>query len=498
MSGKVTNDRDTKHSGAVYTPAETVRTVLDVAGYVPDADIVGKAILEPSCGDGAFLVEIASRLLTACERAGMSRDEMRHRLIGDVHAIEIDTDECERARERMCEVASGFGVEVSPSQLVNIVTGDAIATLVGALVDDGSIDSQSFDFVVGNPPYVRIHNADTSVMRRLSWCAEGMTDMYYAFFELGYRVLSRDGTLCYIAPSSWFTSKAGRAMRDELRGSHALSEIVDYGHEQVFDGITAYTAITRLTTRPNDRVRYCAISTYRTGGEPLAIPSDECYVSGMLMPAPDDVRDRLSDMFASDADAGVRVKTGYQTSLNSFYVRKDHLFDAVSIPCVKASTGRTESIIFPYRRGADGTIEPMSPDEIMAALGDEAGEIILDNENALRSRSKVDGKYWLSYARTQGIEDTFVDKVTVNNLYRDANDVKLVEAPAGTGVYGIGAYVTGMGIDDLREALSDELFWVLVRSLRKYKNGGYYTIDNASIERYLNYWASERKRAASE
>lgn len=498
MSGKSTNSRDTKHSGAVYTPSETVGTVLDIAGYTPDADIVGKSILEPSCGDGAFLVEIAARLLTACERAGMSRDEMRRHLIDDVHAIEIDADECERACERVCDAARGFGVDVAPSQLSNIRTGDAIVTLIGELVDDGSCGSRAFDFVVGNPPYVRIHNADTSVMRRLSWCAEGMTDMYYAFFELGYRLLSRDGILCYIAPSSWFTSKAGRAMRDELRESHSLSEIVDYGHEQVFDGITAYTAITRLTAGSNDCVRYGAISTRRNGEEPLVIPSDECYVDGMLMPAPDDVRSRLSEMLASDTDAGVRVKTGYQTSLNSFYVRKDHLFDAVSIPCVKASTGRTESIIFPYRRDADGTIEPMLPDEIMAALDDEARAIVRDNEDALRGRSKVDSRYWLSYARTQGIEDTFVDKVTVNNLYRDARDVKLVEAPAGTGVYGIGAYVTGMGIGDLREALSDELFWVLVRSLRKYKNGGYYTIDNAAIERYLNYWASERKSPSVE
>ena len=53
-----------KSHGVVYTPPETVDMVLDIAGYVVGSGIVGKTVLEPSCGDGAFLRTITDRLLT--------------------------------------------------------------------------------------------------------------------------------------------------------------------------------------------------------------------------------------------------------------------------------------------------------------------------------------------------------------------------------------------------------------------------------------------------
>jgi len=36
------------------------------------------------------------------------------------------------------------------------------------------------------------------------------------FFELGLRMLSAGGRLCYITPSSWLNSLAGENMRREL------------------------------------------------------------------------------------------------------------------------------------------------------------------------------------------------------------------------------------------------------------------------------------------
>lgn len=47
-----------RNEGAVYTPKNIVNLMIDVIGYNSSENILKKHIMENSCGDGAFLVEI--------------------------------------------------------------------------------------------------------------------------------------------------------------------------------------------------------------------------------------------------------------------------------------------------------------------------------------------------------------------------------------------------------------------------------------------------------
>ena len=49
--------------GAIYTRPWTVELILDLAGYHPEADLVGALAVEPAAGDGAFLMPMVERLL---------------------------------------------------------------------------------------------------------------------------------------------------------------------------------------------------------------------------------------------------------------------------------------------------------------------------------------------------------------------------------------------------------------------------------------------------
>lgn len=480
-----------KSHGVVYTPPDIVDMVLDVAGYTVGSGVAGETVLEPSCGDGAFLRAITDRLLTECSDTNVSPTDSRDHLISDIHAIELDAAECEQAKRSMCDVAARHGIDVKPSDLVNIVCGDAVELL-------RSCDN-SFDFVVGNPPYVRIHNVDMPSLSGIRWCSGGMTDLYYAFYELGFEHLSSDGVLCYIAPSSWLTSKAGRPMRDDLRESHGISRIVDFGHEQVFEGITSYVAIVRLTSAESDTIAYETVDAYRCGrdgdGEGssahLDIVYDDAFIGDALMPVNPALRDDIADILCGDHDTGIRVRNGYATLLDGFFVREDDAFgDGVTIQCVKASTGECHRIVFPYDKR---TLEPIDADKFMSMLSDDAVAVVRESDGRLRARSNIKPGEWLLFGRSQGIADTNVDKVAVNTLYRSIDDVKAVDAPAGTGVYG-GVYVVGMSRDSLIEALSDDVFWSYIKSLRKYKSGWYWTLGGKELERYLNWYVDTHRR----
>ena len=48
----------------VFTPINVVKKMLDILGY--KENLYGKKILENSCGDGSFLVEIITRYIEDC------------------------------------------------------------------------------------------------------------------------------------------------------------------------------------------------------------------------------------------------------------------------------------------------------------------------------------------------------------------------------------------------------------------------------------------------
>lgn len=197
-----------KETGCVYTPPDIVNEVLDAAGYVPTRDLQSMTVLEPSCGNGAFLVEIASRLVESIRlhhpiegSAGQLDEEIAASLLRNIMAIEIDGDALDEAKGRvlsMLEERYSYRPTDADSLFGSWHAGDALEYL--------QTDGTRYDFVVGNPPYVRIHNVgDIGNLREIPWRSSGMTDMFYAFYYLGLNRLNGNGTLAYIAPSVWMT-----------------------------------------------------------------------------------------------------------------------------------------------------------------------------------------------------------------------------------------------------------------------------------------------------
>ena len=84
------------------------------------------------------------------------------------------------------------------------------------------------DFVLGNPPYVRVHNLGEifDIIKNFQFSQNGMSDLFIAFYELGIKMLNRNGILGYITPSSYFNSIAGHYMRKYLTQNNLLKTIV--------------------------------------------------------------------------------------------------------------------------------------------------------------------------------------------------------------------------------------------------------------------------------
>lgn len=120
-----------------------------------------------------------------------------------------------------------------------------------------------FDIIVGNPPYVKFQDLldDTRMFLAKKWhsCSKGTFNLYFAFFELGYNLLTNNGRLGYITPNNYFTSLAGEYLRDFFCTNKCIFKILDFNSTKVFS-VQTYTAITFLNKENNSQIAYDRIT----------------------------------------------------------------------------------------------------------------------------------------------------------------------------------------------------------------------------------------------
>ena len=78
-----------KTLGQVFTPTWIVNKILDLVGYNND-NILDKYILEPSSGDGIFLMEIVGRYIDICLNKQIETNQIIERLEKYIYGVELD------------------------------------------------------------------------------------------------------------------------------------------------------------------------------------------------------------------------------------------------------------------------------------------------------------------------------------------------------------------------------------------------------------------------
>jgi hypothetical protein len=223
--------------GVVYTKPWVVELLLDLAGYTFSANLVDAVAVEPAAGDGAFLGLMIERLADSCERLGRPMSDCRESLI----AYELDEASAERAQALAVEVLTGRGVRPSIAESLAhawVRTGDY-------LFDSMSVEA---DFVIGNPPYVRLEEIpeETALLYRDAYrTMYGRADLYVAFFEGALRQLKEGGTCAYICADRWMRNQYGAELRELITSAFAVDVVLEMHTANAFqDEVDAYPAIT--------------------------------------------------------------------------------------------------------------------------------------------------------------------------------------------------------------------------------------------------------------
>lgn len=226
---------DTK--GVVYTKRWVVELLLDLAGYRADANLVDAVALEPAAGDGAFLGPMVERLAESCRRLKRPLSDCSDALI----AYELDESSAGRARKLATGILVTQGLGRSAAERLAsgwVRTGDY-------LFDATTVEA---DFVIGNPPYVRLEDIPEEIAtfyREAYATMRGRADLYVAFFEAALRQLREGGTCAFICADRWMRNQYGAGLRELVTSGFAVNVVIEMHNADAFhDEVDAYPAIT--------------------------------------------------------------------------------------------------------------------------------------------------------------------------------------------------------------------------------------------------------------
>ena len=468
-----------KKDGVVYTPEPVVEKMLDIMGYVPSIYpwVLERHIIDNSCGNGNILLPVLKRYVEALniiyKNLGYTPFDLRTKIISraceHIHGIEIDEKACDECKARLDRyLMDFFGVEWVVTDW-DIRCRDAL--------DIKEKDVQVYDYVIGNPPYIRVHDLEYD-LSGYEFTEEGMKDIYIAFYELSLKMAKPGGKICYITPSSWFTSKAGAKLRKYLYEKKMLSYVGDYGHTQVFDGVTTYVAIALIDTQKPGLYNYITYEDMNTGKK-MAIPYPAFESDGKFyFMEPQDLI-TFTQMQLSKEKALAVVKNGFATLADKVFIHEEKMDNGkYVIPVVKSSTGERKWCIYPY--DVDGKLVG---EYDFSREAPNSRDYLVGNKGRLLDRD-TDAPYY-AFGRTQALGDTYKVKYSIKSIVKTVEDLKPIRVEPGTGVYG-GLYIQ-CDYPLFIDSLNWDTFLKYVKSLKKYKSGGYYTYSSKDLQKFLDW-----------
>lgn len=246
---KLATEGGIEERGAIYTKREVVDFILDLTGYTADARIAGYRLLEPSFGDGDFLLPAIDRLLESAARDGALNYDA---LAPAIRAVELHRPTFEGTRTLVAERLQRAGL-----------TYEDAARLCNAWLYQGDFllaeFEPAFTHVVGNPPYVRQEAIPDILMaeyRARYKTIYDRADIYVPFIERSLALLGQGGKLSFICADRWMKNKYGKKLRELVSKKYALTTYVDmYGVDAFHAEVSAYPAITVIERTEGDKTR---------------------------------------------------------------------------------------------------------------------------------------------------------------------------------------------------------------------------------------------------
>jgi len=485
-----------KTLGQVFTPDWIVEEILDSSGFTKD-NLINKKIIDPACGDGAFLKVIVVRIIDFFLNKNLPNEKIKEYLENYVYGIEIDETEFDNCLSNLNKI-----IEEKLKEKLKInwkIFKDNTLTRYREFVG-------FFDFVVGNPPYIRIHNLDKDTRELLKkdfMFVDGTIDIYLSFFELGFKLLNERGVLGYISPNSYLHNSSYVGFRKYLKEKRAVKRLTDFKANKVFKGFSTYTAITIINFfEKKDSFIYQELKEGKIQ-EVDKINYDNLEVKDWSFAGKEEMNflkrlysntnKKVSDFydvqygFATLRDkifiGEVKDRKEDLVLFNNFWIEKNILYKIVKGSTYKGKEKEIKFVLFPYKN-QDNRFIPV-PEEELKKHYPNVYKYLLANKEELLKRDIDKGASWYEFGRSQGVQTSYNEKIVLSTLVN--HKIYFHKLPDDIFVYS-GIFIIKKkketSWDIIENILSSKDFYRYIQITGKDFSGGYKSVTSKQIKNY--------------
>ena len=236
-----------KSLGEFYTDKRIVEYILDWVGYNPrhtgksKNPLFHQNLIDPACGAGSFLTSALERyfqdFLTHHKwiSDGILNLVQHKRIVG----VDINPFACALSRLGYIGFLIPYLARAKSEQGHLPLISHIPIIQADSLVDaKEQIKDNLYNYVVGNPPYVRIQrlnaNGSKQSYLKLFDSAVGRFDLYSLFIERGLQLLKPNGILGYITSNKFMTTNAGKGIRKVISKKATIKHLFDLSDTKVF------------------------------------------------------------------------------------------------------------------------------------------------------------------------------------------------------------------------------------------------------------------------
>ena len=259
---------------------------------------------------------------------------------------------------------------VHGNTLVSSLPGASMETLLRTVPFDMSTSGMpaAFDFVTGNPPYMKTEDMKTLNLDEYQYLKSNYKfthkqfDKYMPFMEFAIEKLSEFGVAALIVPNKFLTNVSGKPVRATLLNENRVLEIANFKHVRVFEDKDTYICSLVLGNNVSSQITYSEPKSFleyvaKSGNFQVLTSVDFKRFSADTWILPANAReaavlDRIA-LSSIKMDDVVEAKNGIQTSSNEvFILRASEIINNGSIEIEFSKGGQIfkieKAILKPY------------------------------------------------------------------------------------------------------------------------------------------------------
>lgn len=456
----------------IFTPDSYVTELLDIAGY--NRELLGKSVLENSCGDGNVLKEVVRRYIADSLERGYTLEEIRVRLEADICGVELEQKHADRCKENLDREAESFGI---CGVNWNIICGNYLQIQLNRV----------FSYVLGNPPYIvyrDIEKDEREYLRSHFWsCGEGKFDYYYAFIEKSIYELEENGCMAYIVPSSIYKNVFARRLRGEIRPF--LTGVYDYASQNKFPGTTISSTILCMRKQTSEDFCYRDMEQERETKLRKELLGEKWIFDN----AAAEKRIRFGDWFQVSNTVATLCNDAFLLEdykrENGYYILSDgdRIEEEVAKPAISRKRRcETCAMIFPYAYEA-GELRHYTDEEFQKLFPCAVKHLERFRER-LEKRASDKNAAWFEYGRSQALQKIPYRKAVLPSIL--TNQVRVTIAAENV-IPCAGFIITERGnrtLEDAKNILESLEFYHYLRQIGIFTTGKSRRLTVRDIENY--------------